>query len=395
MKYSLKLLSIMAIVAAALVAFCATDASAAKKVVHYLVTDDNVAGTNTATFYVAGAGPKLTQKKVVRTGGQGSGFGFFASSRVSVIHDHTAECVYVTDTASNDIAGIVLRTQKVTGNFKGSSSDSGDSNAIGLALNDRFLYASFPGSNTIATFKVLSGCKLKFVSDVSTAGLQSGSVDGMALHGKILVVAYADGSIQSFNISGGTPVSNGDEQNSTGFAIGELPAGVDISKDGHFAIFGDAGAAVDVEVSDISSGKLTTTVNYPGTLASGANSNNVRLSPGESLLYIAINFSGEVAAAFFDKTTGVLTTGCTSSPLKGFNSTWFVAVGLATQSTSGTGSPLFVAESPDGTPPSSIGIVKVKSSGGTCSFTESVDSPASDPNSSALRSIAAFPPRPF
>ncbi len=394
MKSSLKLLSIAAMVAAAVVAFCTTDASAAKKVVHYVVTDDNVAGANTATFYVAGAGPKLTQKKVVQTGGQGSGFGYYGSSRVSVIHDSTEGCVYVTDTGSNDVAGIVLRTKKVTGTFKGSSTDDGGGNAIGLALNKKFLYASFPGSNTIATFKVLSGCKLKFVKDVSVSGLQGGTVDGMALNGKILVVAYVDGSIQSFNTSHGAPVSNGDEQNSTGSASGAVPAGVDISKDGHFAIFGDAGTGVDVEVSDISSGKLTTTVNYP-SLASGSNSNNVRLSPDGSLLYVSINFSGEVAAAFFDKTTGVLTAGCTSSPLKGFSSTWFVAVGLATQSTTGTGSPLFVAESAEGSPPSSIGIVKVKSNGKKCTLTESVDSPASDPNSSALRSIGAFPPRPF
>jgi 6-phosphogluconolactonase (cycloisomerase 2 family) len=394
MKGSLILRSITAIAAAVLVALCTTDASAAGKVVHYVVTDDNVAGANTATFYVAGPGPKLTQKKVVQTGGQGTGFGYYGSSRVSVVHDHTAGCVYVTDTASNDIAGIVLSTKKVIGNFKGSSTDDGGMSAIGLAMNSKFLYASFPGSNTIATFKVRSGCKLKFLKDVSAAGLQGGTIDGMALNGKILVVAYVDGSIQSFKISHGAPVSNGDEQNSTGSLIGELPAGVDISQDGHFAIFGDAGSGVDVEVSDISSGKLTTTVNYT-SLATGSNSNNVRLSPDGSLLYISINFSGEVAAAFFDKTTGVLKAGCTSSPLKGFNSTWFVAVGLATQSTTGSGSPLFVAESAEGNPPSSIGIVKVKSSGGKCHLTESVDSPASDPNSGALRSIGAFPPRPF
>ena len=67
MKNFLKLHSIMAIAAVALVAFCTTHASAANKVVHYVVTDDNVAGANTATFYVAGPGPKLTQKKVVQT----------------------------------------------------------------------------------------------------------------------------------------------------------------------------------------------------------------------------------------------------------------------------------------------------------------------------------------
>jgi hypothetical protein len=45
--------------------------------------------------------------------------------------------------------------------------------------------------------------------------------------------------------------------------------------------------------------------------------------------------------------------------------------------------------------PSSIGEVKVNSSAGKCTLTESPKSPIADPNSPGLLSIGAFPPRPF
>ncbi len=401
MKDSKNLFFAVAIVVASLVCNSHSFASG-KPVTHYVVTNDDQFGPNTATFYVAGgtgSEPKLTLYKTVKTGGSGRGPEGFAAARVAVIHDSKDECVYVSDSGTNDIAGIVVRTQKVAGNFKGSSGDSGDLNGIGVAMNAKYLYAAFTLSNTIGTFKVLPGCKLKFVSDVSARGLQGGPVDGMALHGSILVVAYADGSIESFNISKGAPVSNGDAQDSTGYGKdGAVPAGVDISKDGHYAIFGDGGYYVEVEVSDISSGKLTQTVDYGGSgggLGSGENSNNIWLSPDDSLLYISVNFSGEVTAASFDQTKGTLKYGCNSGPLNGYGSAWAYTMGLATQQAAGTGNVLWVAEYAVIGSPSSVGILKVSSSGGSCTLTESKKSPASDPNAPGLESIGAYPPRPF
>ena len=129
------------------------------------------------------------------------------------------------------------------------------------------------------------------LGDTTVAGLNGGWIGGMAIHGNLLVVAYGDGSIQSFNISGGTPISNDDEQNATGFAGAYFPESVDITQDGHYAIFGDAALYTTVEVSDISSGKLTPTTMYilgttMNAVGPGNNSASVRLSPDESLLYI-------------------------------------------------------------------------------------------------------------
>src|SRR5208283_3105052 len=160
--------------------------------------------------------------------------------------------------------------------------------------------ASFTDDSTIGTFQVKPGCKLSFVGDTAVGGLQGGTIDGMVLHGNIMVVTYGDGSIESFDISAGTPVSNGDEQNSTGYSHGgnTYPSGVDITQDGHYTIFGDTSVSTVVEVSDISSGKLTPTVVY--RLGKGINSSNILLSPDETLLYISNNQSGTITAAFFD-----------------------------------------------------------------------------------------------
>jgi len=216
-------------------------------------------------------------------------------------------------------------------------------------------------------------------------------IDGMVIHGSIMVATYGDGSIESFNISGGVPVSNGDKQNSTGSRGGNTyPTAIDITQDGHFAIFGDTSPFNVVEVSDISSGKLTPTVVY--RLGVARNSSNILLSPDETLLYISNNQGGKVTAAFFDKNTGKLTKGCVSSYLKGFVTNWSYVGALAMQRTTGTGGLLYVAEFGA---PSSIGVINVKSSGGKCTLTESSSSPVADPDSPGLLSIGAFPPRPF
>jgi 6-phosphogluconolactonase (cycloisomerase 2 family) len=360
---------------------------------HYLVTNDDVppALTSTVTFYAAGADGQLTTKAKVSIGQGGIAGGYFAANRVSVLDSGNGECVYASQALNGEIVGVPLKTLRVAGHANGSKKDTGASNGVGLAMNAKYLYASFTDSSNIGTFRVQPGCGIKFVGDISVKGRQGGVIFGMVIHGNIMVVTYGDNSIESFNISGGKPVSNGDEQNSTGSRIGNTyPSGVDITQDGHFAIFGDTSPFTIVEVSDISSGKLTPTVVYH--LGNALNSSNVLLSPDESLLYISNNQSGTVTAAFFDKSTGKLSKGCASRPLKGFDADWSYVASLALDQTTGTGGVVYVAEYGA---PSSIGMINVKSAGGKCTLTESSHSPVSDPNSPGLLSIGAFPSRPF
>jgi 6-phosphogluconolactonase (cycloisomerase 2 family) len=360
---------------------------------HYVITNDDVppALATSVTFYTVEANGLLTMKAKVLIGRGGIAGGYFAANRVSVLNSGNAECVYASQAQGGEIDGIVVKTLKFGGTAVGSKNDTGASNGVGLAINSHYLYASFTDSNTIGTFQVLPGCKIKFVGDTTVAGLQGGVIDGMVIHGNIMVVTYGDGSIQSFNISAGVPVSNGDEQNSTGSRGGNTyPSGVDITQDGHYAIFGDTSPFTVVEVSDISSGKLTPTVVYH--LGNAINSSNLMLSPDETLLYISNNQGGTVTAAWFDKSTGKLSKGCVSRSLKGFVSNWSYLASLALDKTTGTGGTLYVAEYGA---PSSIGVINVQSSGGKCTLTESSKSPVADPNSPGLLSIGAFPPRPF
>jgi 6-phosphogluconolactonase (cycloisomerase 2 family) len=373
--------------------FLTVSAFGAKKPAHYIFTNNDPLGkiSNSANFYDVNTGGLLTQKTVVTTGFGGIGGGYFGQDKVSALLKGKEQCAFVSDSFSGLIAGIAVKTLQVAGAFAGSNNDSGDANGVGLANNGNYLYASYTKSNTIGTFKILANCKLKFVGDVDALGLNGGPLDGMAIHANLLVVTYVDGSIESFDISQGDPVSNGDKQNSTGFLkAGDAPGGVDITQDGHYAIFGDVSVTTTIEVSDISSGKLTKTIVYH--LGPSRNSSSVLLSPDETLLYITNTQGGQVTAAFFDKTNGTLTKGCTSGFLKGFDTNWAYVGMLANENTGGTGSVVYAAEFGS---PGSIAIIDVKSSAGKCSLKESAKSPAIDSASPALLSIGVFPPRSF
>ena len=363
---------------------------------HYLITNNDRSTANSATFYTIGAGGQLTQAAVVPTGGFGwDGLGYVVTNKINVSHDRTAgDCVYLSDYVSvngfghPDVTAISIATLKVTGNFQGSQSDQVQTLGMGVTSNAGYVYANFTGSQTIGTFKKMAGCKLQFLQDTAATGLGGGSIVGMMAHQNILVVTFGDGSIESFNISTGVAVSNGDLQYSTGYLQnGYAPSAVDVTADGHFAIFGDFSNVA--EVSDLSSGKLAPTVVYSG-LGSGSGLGGIWLSPDETVLYISNFSSGQVEAAFFDKTTGTVSAGCTSAVLKGYNHLWSFVAGMATANRTGTGGALYVAE-----PDTRIGIVRLTSSGGTCSFAESPNSPVADTSTETLESIGVFPPRPF
>ncbi|MGC9951107.1 MAG: beta-propeller fold lactonase family protein [Bryobacteraceae bacterium] len=360
----------------------------------FLVTNDDLAHPfeNTATFYAVNADGTLGGKTSVTTGGGGIGGGFFAAARAIALPNGADACVYVSNAWDGDIAAIAAKTRTLTGTFYGSATDSGTTNGIGLAANAQYLYATFTASTTIATFQVQAGCTLSFVGDVFAAGLNGGVVDGMAIHGDIMVITYGDGSIESFDISGGVPVSNGDQQDSTGSSDDHLPNSVAIAQDGHYAVFGDASTRTTVEVSDISSGKLAPTVAYD--LGPGWNSGNVRLSPDEKTLFIANDSSGQVTAAFFDSATGKVYPGCTSNTLKGFYTNFQYVGNVGLQLATGAGGAIYVPEFAGGGT-ILLGIVEFTSTGTACTLAESANSPVSDPAAFAyLLSIAVYPAAP-
>jgi len=364
----------------------------------YVITNDSqpFSGNSTSVFKVVGSG--LSFVTTISTGGVGRS-STFASPGINITRTSNSACLYIADAGSSktypngDIAAI-NQSLNVVGNFVGSSTDSGTDKGIGLATSKKgFLYAAYSTSQTIGTFKINSNCSLTFIGDTPAVGIRNGGPDGIRVDptGNILVVTFNEGTIASYNVSSGLAVSNGDAQLSTcNLTIGTDPSGVDLTADSKFAIFGQFSNHTDVDVSPIVGGKLTTTACYPN-VGTGGSSDNVWLSPDETLLYIANTLSGQVTAAKFNKNTGAVLPGSTSAALKNYLITWFSLGRVATLKTTGNGSAIFVAESGAGLT-SSIGILKVNANG---TLTEIPSSPVTVSGSPFLSSIAAYPLRPF
>jgi hypothetical protein len=376
----------------------------------YLITNDDGALHNNVSFFAPGGSQgssTLTFSFDINSGGIGIGGGYFGLPRLAMLPRPSPQCVYASNGGSGDISGINIQTHLLTGNFTGSEGDAGDAMGIGVVQNANYLYAGYSASNTIGTFAIQAGCQLSFLGDVPAAGLNGGSVSGMALHGNLLVLAYADGSIESFNIANGMPVSNGDAQNSSGYNQNNIafPDGVDITADGHYAIFGDSAVNIMLEVSDISSGHLTTTVPYtlggsasavgPSVRArlSAINSGAVRLSPDQSMIYVANNEIGSVTAAFFNAQTGTIGGGCNSPSLIGYYNPWAFTGSVATRDNTGNGGVLYVSEY--GYNGSYLGVLTITSNGTLCALTETSGSGVQDLLSDGLLSITTYPPRQF
>lgn len=390
---TLPLRSILLLLAASSVAF-ASDAAGSGSL---LITNNDVAFPfpNTVTLYALDATGAPTGKTLVPTGGSGIGGGFFAAARLAVVPSASNVCVFASEAASDssDIAAIDAKTHTVLGRYPGSPTDSGLANGIGLASNSRYVYANFTSTSTIGTFQIQSGCALTFLGDLLTVGLNGGLVSGMAVRGNFMVVTYGDGSIESFDVSGGEPVTHGDAQLSTGAAEDHFPNGIDITKDGKFALFGDASTVSTIEVSDLSGGKLAPTTAYD--LGQNWNSGNVRLSPDESMLYVTNDSGGSVTAAFFDKTTGIVSSGCASPSLTGYYTNWQYTGAAVPQLPTGVGGLLYVPEF-DGGGSSSIGILQLTVSGGSCTLAETASSPIVDKkDTSNLLSVTVYPGRGF
>src|SRR5581483_5183066 len=170
---------------------------------HYLITNNDSSQGNSATFYRIVGDHILKQVAVVKTGGTGDdGLGAVATKRVSILDQGDEECAFLSEAGSADVAGISIRTLKSVGTFKAAGTDRATF-GIPIAHNRRFLYAGFTDSGTIATYRILRGCRLEFIQDVPAFGVLAGNILDIAVDRNILVASFQDGSIQSFNISAG------------------------------------------------------------------------------------------------------------------------------------------------------------------------------------------------
>ncbi len=366
---------------------------------------------NQVALYQAGGtdtNPTLAPVNQIYTGGYGSYGGFFGTPRVASAPDVNTNCVYVSNSGDNTISPFALNSQTFVGTYTGSPTDSGIPDGIGMAVNGSFLYAGYGDSQSIAVFSTSSGCGLTYLQSIPAVGLNGGSPTGIAVNNSVLVITYGDGSTQSFDVTHGIPTPNNDLRNSVGFSgpvsglnspLGNVPNGVDISKDGRWAIFGDTSTLSLVEVASLFSFAHTQLARTRPfyTLGTSVDAGNVHLSPDGTLLYAVNNESGTVTAAFFNTANGLLTKGCVSAPLRNFNFLpWYGQI--VTRDTTGTGKVLYVAEFgrfvDETGPPSAVGILTIAVNGNSCTLTEAPSSPVAVPLSGAL-SLGAYPPRPY
>lgn len=392
--------------------------------------NNNASGGNTATAYqVTGTTLSLVTGSPFPTLGTGLGTYFAANQVVEISYGGSFKnCLFVSDPdilssfPGGDVASFVINgngTLTHVGNFTDPNASGQNKRGVGLAVDRRvgfpYLFASFTDESKIVYFKVdFRTCKLFFVSATPAAGASGGAAEGMMVSKQgphIVAVAYDDGSIQSFKVSGGLLVATQAAFNSTGFVNqGGHPAGVDITKNGQFAVFGDNQFNTEVEVAAIlPSGQLQSpTVDYGGAanasgvnLGPGSNSNNVWISPavtsGYNYLYISNNYSGQVTTAQLSSTgvVSAITTcvGLFTNPttLKNPSSFWTFSAGIHTVLPTGTGQKIVVAEYGV---PSSVALLKVQAATG-CTH-EVAASPFADPFSNrGLFSVSVFPSRPF
>jgi hypothetical protein len=357
----------------------------------YVVANDDPG----VSVYTVASNGALTLKEQILLAklGVGNVGGFFGANRLRVLDSGSQQCIFASVAFTGEIVGIPVSTLEANASAYGSPTDSGSSNGIGLAVNSRYLYAGFTGSNTIGTFVLEAGCGLEFAGDVAVGGLAGGNINGMAIHGNMMIATFTDGSIESFDISAGTPVPNDDEKYSTATLKSQdatYPNSIDITRDGRYAIFGDTSSSMVVEVSDISSGKLAPTWVYNSS--DSISSSNVILSPDESVLYVVNTQGARVTALLFDKQTGRLSQGCSSETIRGQSSQWSYLSGAGLISQTGSGGGVYVAEFGD---PSGLAVVTLESSATErCSLRENVQSPVIVP-SQGLLSVDTFPPRAF
>lgn len=361
----------------------------------FLATNDDTSAPfppSTVSFYPIRSDGSLAAPQRLSTGGNGIAGGYFGIDRLLVAAVGAESCIFASNAQSETITAFDGVAHAPAGIFRGSHEDTRLArNGIGLATGGRRLYATFSGSDNLGNFQIEAGCKLRFLGDVAAHGLSGGTAEGIAVRGNIMVVTFGDGSIESFDVSHDLPVSHNDAFYSAGRDDDFAPGAVAITSDSHYAILGGASTSSQVQIVDLSSGRLGAATLY--ALGAAANSGSVRLSPDETVLYLSNSSGGRITAAFFDKGSGKVQPGCTSDTLRGFDTKFTYIGAVATELPTGTGRLLYIPEfNAEGK--SSIGIVRFSSLGKRCKLLETSQSPVSAGTGAALLSVAVYQPRP-
>ena len=221
----------------------------------YVVTEDENTSANTATvFSLNPTTGVLTQVKVLKTGGTALVGGFLAATTEAIAQ--TANCVFVADTGSNDIAAFSKATGYAkVGNFSNSAlnwSNNFAGGSIALSPNGSFLYGAYSGSQNIGAWSVAANCTLTFVNAyVPSTGGDLFATLKVTPDGNDLIVPSLDNGVAvefSINQTSGALTEVGNVS-WNGFSVcimsGCFPFGLDITGDSKLAVFGNSTLAND------------------------------------------------------------------------------------------------------------------------------------------------------
>ena len=222
----------------------------------FVVTNDENTFANTATVYrfdpIQGT---LKEVKVLKTGGTGLGQGFFAMKSQAVLHND--KCIFVMDTATNDIAAFQgpAGNYKKVGNFSNRAINTSNGlfgGSIAVSPNDKFLYEAAAGSRNVGAWSVGATCKLTFIAAYKPkAGSDLYSVIRVSPDGKTVVTPAMDlQAAEAFSINQTTGALT-----DLGFtswtskniciSFGCFPFGMDYTPDSKFVAFANPSLTIN------------------------------------------------------------------------------------------------------------------------------------------------------
>jgi len=386
MKNLFKLLLAVVLVTALATIWPAHLRAASDKSAPEIVTNNDIKGQNTVSFFKF-TGTALKGPESGDTLGNGIGGGFAGLDRIALGGTKQVLCGFASDAGSNDITvfKVVNKVVSIVGKFS-DAQGSGKTHGIGLAVAGSYLLAGFTTSKNIGAWQINSDCTLTFLANFKTPYAIAGM--RVAPNGKTLIVGYGSGvnKVDSFSLATTGLTEHGPYPATAG------AAGVDITADSAYAIFGDTtNSTTHVEIYPIhANGTLGKRTDFGGngTLGNGKGSSNVWLSPNEQFLFVSNNSSKQLTSLAFAESPLSLsyiniTTVNNSSKISS-------VAGIATVLTTGSGGYLVLAE--DGSPDSFVALLQINADGST---TEVSGSPFSTGFGPGLQSLLVGTPRPF
>ena len=349
-----------------------------------VITDNDIFRAGNTATWMKLSGSSLKSYATLKTTGWGIGGGYIGTSAQAVVHMGANLCIFIADPGSDDIASFNSKVH--VANYS-DPTGSGAWTGTAIAVHGTTLFAGYSASVNIGVWTINPDCSLTLANSAANTPTPD-PVNDLAVSpdGKTLIATYGYQNVDSFAISGTALTEKGP------FTAVGYPAGIDITSDSNFVLVGDFSTnQTQVEIFPIHSDSTLGASDSYLIAQGGADSNNIWISPDETLLYVSNNISFQVTTLKFTEGASPqhrLTFDCLTT-LKSAGRTIYNTGGLATEATSGNGAFLYVAEAGN---PSGIALLQVPQGG--CP-TEVSGSPFNNATNWWPITLTVDPPRPF